>query len=276
MTSFSETELFNACRTLFGPNLSLSQDFLFYLQPGGVKTAYRKLAKETHPDRSAQRDPLAQRRMTERFRDVTSAYDLLCNFLKQRNTGQVLRMRTPQAWPPPPYRHQDPPQKAQPKKPQAPPKHKAEEKTANSAHQYHQGNVPLRNLEIGIFLYYQGLISYRDLIESLVWQRTQRPKLGDIACRWGWLLPSDILTIHQMRGGPFRRFGDKAVEMGILTQRQVQTLLWFQRNQQKRLGEFFVERGILTREQVEAAAQALKEHNLQIQFAPQNQARRYS
>ena len=45
-------QFLRSCRILFGPEVQITPQFLGYLQPAGVKTAYRKLAMETHPDRS--------------------------------------------------------------------------------------------------------------------------------------------------------------------------------------------------------------------------------
>ena len=49
MPYVTDAEVFRACRTLFGPELCLSHDFLNYLQPDGVRSAYRKRAKSVHP-----------------------------------------------------------------------------------------------------------------------------------------------------------------------------------------------------------------------------------
>jgi len=45
-------DLLNACRILFGPAVQLSIDFLRDLEPSKLKSAYRKRAFETHPDRA--------------------------------------------------------------------------------------------------------------------------------------------------------------------------------------------------------------------------------
>jgi len=43
------TRLFSACRVLFGPQVEITLEFLNYLQESGVKDAYRRRARETHP-----------------------------------------------------------------------------------------------------------------------------------------------------------------------------------------------------------------------------------
>jgi hypothetical protein len=78
-----ESSLFNACRILFGAEIELSRDFLFYLQPSGVKAAYRQQAKESHPDAVAP----GSTGKGDRFRQVTDAYKLICAFFKQREAG---------------------------------------------------------------------------------------------------------------------------------------------------------------------------------------------
>ena len=54
----SEIALLNACRTLFGKEVNLSHEFLYYLQPSGAKTAFRNQAKAHHPDAHASSSPL--------------------------------------------------------------------------------------------------------------------------------------------------------------------------------------------------------------------------
>ena len=46
-----EQQLFRSCEILFGSQVSISREFLEYLQPSGLQGAYRKRALETHPDR---------------------------------------------------------------------------------------------------------------------------------------------------------------------------------------------------------------------------------
>jgi len=260
----SEPEIFKACRTLFGTEVDLSLDFLSYLQPSGVKTAYRQRVKETHPDifvgNAAQR-----RRQTGLFQEVAAAYELFGNFFKQRERGLGLMGCT----------HSSPrPSQPQPQSPggfrssrQAQEKAQAWRSpgwgpTPRQPHLY-CGHLPGRTLEFGMFLYYHRLIDYRQLVEALVWQRRQRPNLGDIAQRWGWLSDQEIRTILSCRGH-LRRFGEKAVHLQYLSDRQLQTLLYYQRSQQKRLGDFFVEKNILTAGDIARMVLEQQAHNRHI------------
>ena len=80
----SEIALLNACRTLFGKEVSLSHEFLYYLQPSGAKTAFRNQAKAHHPDAHASSSPHVRQQQTERFREIRQAYDLLIEYLEKR------------------------------------------------------------------------------------------------------------------------------------------------------------------------------------------------
>src|SRR5512146_2156418 len=83
----SETEVVRACQTLFGEHVDISREFLYYVQPSGVKSAYRKKAKETHPDLFAGDPVHIQQKQTEMFRQILHAYDVLNVFFKQRADG---------------------------------------------------------------------------------------------------------------------------------------------------------------------------------------------
>ena len=72
-----DANVLNACRTLFGTEAAVSPDFLLSLKPNVLKTAFRKKAKETHPDLFTFHDPHVQKRQAELFRVVNDAYDIM-------------------------------------------------------------------------------------------------------------------------------------------------------------------------------------------------------
>jgi hypothetical protein len=233
-----ETKVLDACRTLFGSEVSLGRDFLFYLQPSGAKSAFRTVAKKTHPDLFAGEHAEVQRQQTELFREALQAYELLSAFFKQRDDGLWI--------PSDRFFARD--------------LRKQARRAASRGNRFYDGPVPLRPLEIGLYLYYRGGIPYRALIDALVWQRGQRPALGVIAKRWNWLDDKDIREIISLRGRPLR-FGEKAVELGLLTPFHVKALLWFQRSQQERLGQYFVRQGHLSAQELERMVEELHCHN---------------
>jgi len=237
MTQVTETHVINACRLLFGSELNMSRDFLFYLQPSGAKTAYRRCAKESHPDLFCNADPSLYQQQTARFQDVTGAYQLICDFLTQRDNG---------LWKP---ASAAPPRRTARRRPPKPP---------------NGSDLPWRTFEFGLFLHHRGIIPYQTLIAALVWQRSQRPVIGEIARRWGWLNDRTTRAIISYRG-PYGRFGERAIRLGLLSPFQVQTLLRYQRNLQRKIGEYFIEQGLLSDVEIAQLLKEMLDHNARVQ-----------
>ncbi|MFH1019868.1 MAG: DnaJ domain-containing protein, partial [Pseudomonadota bacterium] len=86
----AEKELFRSCEVIFGPELAISREFLDYLQLSGIKSAYRKRAMETHPDRAALQNDQVQRQHHELFHSVQEAYENLITFLDAKEKGYCL------------------------------------------------------------------------------------------------------------------------------------------------------------------------------------------
>ena len=237
--SVNDEKIFDACRTLFGSNVRLSRNFLLYIQPSGAKSAFRKIAKETHPDLFTNGQPEVQQRQTARFREVMRAYELLTEFFRQREDGRWM-----------------PAEKGSVRKVEA-----AEAARASHDRQdIYRGELPQRPLEIGLYLYYRRTIPYRALIDGLAWQRKQRPDIGTIALQWNWLDAKDVDRIMEHPGGA-ARFGDKAVQLGLLEPHQVKSMLLLQQSHQERLGDYFVLRGFVTRGEMDRLAAEFHRHN---------------
>jgi curved DNA-binding protein CbpA len=231
--AFNESQVLEACHTLFGSEIATSRAFLFYIRPSGVRSAFRKKAKETHPDVAAGRDPLLQKQQAAVFIEILKAYDVLNTFFKERKEG---------------WWHAGPARSSKPSG------------SGPRAAARYAGPIPQSPLEFGRYIYYRGYITYTSLIQALGWQRAQRPVIGDIAVRWGWLNTfgiQNIIASRQVRG----RFGEKAINMGLLSSFQVNALLFYQRSQQKRLGQYFVEQGLVTRKELELLLNGLNDHN---------------
>ncbi len=232
-------EVLSSCQVLFGPQVHLSEDFLFYLQESGVKSAYRRRAKEVHPDVAAE-NSRSEPNQGESFRRLNRAYEEVLGFLSERDEGKI---------PCPPYRST-----AKPATPKAP-------RDADRSASFRPSPfLPQRPLTFGEFLYLCGIIPLRTLAEAVVWQRRQRPPMGVIARQWGWLTEADVGRILALRGHG-GRFGDKAVDLGLLTPRQVSTLLFYQRSRQKKLGEYFLEQGLLSVKELENLLAENRRHN---------------
>jgi hypothetical protein len=247
MGLINETEVIRACQTLFGREIDITPDFLFYsVQPAGVKAAYRKKAKETHPDLFAS-DPLhVQKTQTALFREILRAYDVMNLFLTQREQG---------VWRPRPAGRRPGKQEAPRGKPASGPPPSGKHNDI-----YYNGPAPKRHLQIGQFLYYRGKISFSSLVSALLWQRKQRPTVGDIALQWRLLNADQISSIFS-RCCRARLFGERAVELGLLSAFQLNTILLYQRSRQERLGRYFVQQHILSAGELESLARELTTHN---------------
>ncbi len=233
-------DLMDACMILFGPHVYVSLDFINYLQPEGLKSAYRKKALETHPDRAVTTGADVVR-MKEAFIAATCAYEKL-NTVVTKN-GILLR------------KHPDTSENHC--KPADHPIKKPSEKAAGL---FFTGPIPRRKLLICQFLYYSGCISWNTYIDALVWQKRQRPAIGRLAINMGILSQNDIWSILRRRTSQ-EKFGESAIRLGYLTPYKLMLLLGKQRRLQGPIGDFFVLSGVLTRRQVEQMARKQAAHN---------------
>jgi hypothetical protein len=250
MSAHLDANIQNACRALFGSDTCVSAAFLLSLKPNTIKTAFRKKAKETHPDLFTSQDPKVQRRQAELFRVVNDAYDIMRRYCERRDrvrvTKTVRRTRRSSPAPPPP----PPPARTE----------KTRSFRVDDHGWLYQGVVPERRLEIGRYLYYRGIIPYHVLLRALSWQMRQRPALGFIAKQWGWLNDDQIRIILGQRTVA-RRFGQRALQLGMLSSYQARLLVAYQRTLQKKLGQYFVEHGHLTQKEIDTMVAELNRHN---------------
>jgi hypothetical protein len=238
MSPRQESELMDACRILF-PAADVSREFLRYIQPDGLKNAYRTRVRECHPDACG--EDAGQIRRTELFRRSVEAYKLLNDYLKVRQTCLPLRNRRS--------------------------REKSFTRSVPDARalneQYYKGPFPTFELKLGLYLYYRGIVSYQAVVGALIWQRDMRPPLGDFARQWGWLSDADvsvILAATEIVGS----FGERAVALGLLTQSQLNLILLHQRSMQQPIGRYFVSRSLLSELSLRQHLRNLAQHNAQV------------
>lgn len=281
----SETKLFRSCEILFGTDLHVSRQFLDYLQIGGIKNAYRKRAMETHPDRLIGLDLPLQNCGSERFQAVQEAYRTLLSFLKTKET----RSRAI------PAGKNSGNLRPKPSAPSAPSARPARQRPASShsarsearlqsflrngtirpitlpdqasgvpvyanTHNLYQGPLPRRQLLFGHFLYYSGLANWRTIARILTWQRTERPRLGELARHFGICRQEDVATILRARQ-PHRHFGETARMLGILTEQQVKVLMFHQRRLQKKFGAILLEKSLISEPELQELLDRFECHN---------------
>ncbi len=243
-----DKELNRACRILFGSEVVINRDFLYYIQPAGAASAFRKKAFLTHPDRYCPSDKRSMEINTSLFIETKWAYDQIRKFFKEREKKSVSYHRTKRTL-----------HKPQGKTEQ---KHrKKERQTASGKMNFYDGSVPGRKLLFGEFLYYSHVVSWEAFTLAVFLQRKERPRFGDIAKRWRYLTQSGIRTILSKRN-IFEPIGEASARMHALSQFQVNTILYYQRLVQKPLGEYFIENGCLSKSMLNRYLQNLNRHNV--------------
>jgi hypothetical protein len=125
---------------------------------------------------------------------------------------------------------------------------------------YFCGEIPHKQLPLGMYLYYAGMVSFQMLAHALAWQRDMRPRVGALAKGWRWLDDADIEWILKATAIP-GKFAERAYRMGYLTQQQLSLLLRQQKMMQTPFGQYFIANGILSNFQLNKALRDLSLHN---------------
>lgn len=235
---FDINSLYKSCRILFGEDVVLTPQFLSYIQPSGVKSAFRQKALQTHPDRLIQLPDDERNEKREIFHQIASSYKELLNFLKARDSNDVKVIT--EGW----------------------------SDTNNitrdghyNLYRYYKGNLPKRELLFGEFLYYSGNVPWKAYIDAIVWQRRQRPRFGEIAKDWKFLEKEQIefLIKNKIIG---ELIGETAVRFALMTRLQVKTIVLHQRMKQRKIGEYFINEGFLSKDEIEDLYLQFRRHNL--------------
>jgi len=236
-------DVLNAYHVIFGSAGCFSVDLLRHLNPTALKTAYRRKAFETHPDRSLIVGKM-ENEMSNCFVEVTLAYQTLQSALKNfHSNGSGYDNRFTKEF---------------------------NKRTANTVNRndatdfFYKGRIPKRKLLIGQFLYYSGIVSWKKLIEAISWQKMQRPPIGQIAMKWGILSEYDIQALLKRRSlerNFHKRFGEYALLKGYITSYELLAILGKQRMLHRPIGEYFIEKRILPAHNMDRMIEKLRTHN---------------
>lgn len=229
-----EDHLFEACRILFGNDIELSREFLCYLQDEGVTSAFRKRALEVHPDKA-----LISGFSVKKCQDDFVALQFACETLRQYIASREILS------------------------------HVVTSPAGNQNKSYLYPTVlPEEKLLFGRFLYRMGIIEWRQLIMALTWQKSGRPRIGELGISLGYLDRNSVITIlkNSIKVGAF---GVTAYKMGFLTADEVRDLLLRQKRQEKKIGQFFIEKGLLSRRDLVELLRQCKAHNLRVEMLNQ-------
>jgi len=242
MTDIEQQKIAEACSILFGSSFTFKIESLGYLQESGVKKAFRTRAKTCHPDLAS--TPGYTEPAEGDFFEIKEAYDFLLRVVQNRSSLTLPRNGNFETF------HDKAGSSSQPR---------GEE--PGFPFTYYSGPVPRRELKLGEFLYYRGLITWADLIEAIVWQRRYRPKLGTLSVKKELLTPEErdwILGICRDDGKT--PFGTAAVREGLLDHSELKRLLILQKSLFP-FGRFFLDKGLILPEVLAAEAAEKSIHN---------------
>ncbi|HOO72586.1 MAG TPA: J domain-containing protein [Spirochaetota bacterium] len=259
----TNTNLINAYSLLFtGSNFS-SMEQIYKLNITSLKSAYRDKIKNNHPDR-ARHLGISEHILSERFKQITHAYDELRHFIYTCEGANIASIRNNHSgdnkkhtW----FYHKE--------SADGTAYHSANEKekqsetgeSSKNQSDRSQQHMPKNELPFGQFLLFSGVISLQVLIKAIIWQREQRPTFGSIAREWNLLSLNEIALIFKNRRRN-EKFGECALRLGYLNTFQKNAILTRQKNAQKPLGRYFVENNLISPLELELHLVNQKKHNL--------------
>jgi hypothetical protein len=226
-----------ALLTIFGPE----HNQLYLPEPSLLKQAYRKKAMLIHPDRS-KFTGLNEIRLEEEFKKLTLAYNLLNSLIEIKES----------------YEYKQKPAK----------KHRYASKHFYHPH-YHTYNrdkkifKPAFKMRLAFFLYRKGIIDWETIIDALIWQMKNRPRVGEIGVKCGYLKREHIYHILRNRL-PGEKFLESAQRTGLLDSFKINVLLYLQRSYNLPIGRYFIEKEILTEHELDKLVAEQKEYNLKL------------
>jgi hypothetical protein len=125
---------------------------------------------------------------------------------------------------------------------------------------YYKGPTPPTQLRFGSFLYYNGLISYKMLVDALRWQRKQRPLMGQLALIFHYITPKDLAEILFVMDNQ-STFGQTGMQLGKLTDDSIETVLAEQKQFGCEIGQYFIKKRMYSQKVINFFLLKFFEHN---------------
>jgi curved DNA-binding protein CbpA len=231
-----------------------------------LKRAFRSKAKRAHPDLAARlgKDPQL---MQKHFMELNDAFNILMERLQREPPsytvcrGSRSKSETPRA----PFKEK----RASSRAPWGTQKEEnrgerdtggQKKKTSDQGDFYFSGRTPNRNLRFAEYLYYSGVISWMDLVNALVWQYRNRPKIGEMATQEGLLSFEDVLEIiREKKQGEL--FGEAALRIGYLKRVQLNSLVRKQKKLGIPIGHYFISSRKMSKETLYKKLSEYRRHN---------------
>ncbi|WP_459893767.1 hypothetical protein, partial [Desulfothermus okinawensis] len=122
--------------------------------------------------------------------------------------------------------------------------------------------IPKRKLKFAEFLYYNHVISWKDYIRAIIWQKTQRDKIGEIAVRWNYIEKNQLYFILENKKSDSLT-GQLMIQYGYISPFQLKVILYQQKKQQPKIGKFFLKNKILSTKELRYYLFQHRLHNLE-------------
>jgi len=252
--------LIDAYATLLGASPRRGAQIpLHQLDISVIRRAYRRLAVMTHPDAAARAGAKPGSVDGKRFIEASRAYELLMGYLLAQGAAMRAAPATAHAARPRPAPPAARPAGEKTTKGPGRANKGSTSRTESSPLHYH-GALPRRRLRLAEFLYYSGRVSWQSLISAIVWQRSARPKFGELAKELRAITRQDLTKIL----GSKRRHeqtGETALRLRLLTTEEVAKILRLQRARHKPIGRYFVEKERMPRTELTTILRELFRHN---------------
>ncbi len=233
--------LIEACAILLGPHVRLAgESIVRQLDAATLKRAFRRMALSTHPDVARQHGVDLASFDSSRFLQSLWAYERLLAYLSSRNGSAWRKPAGPAG--------------------QAGARAAGPTVAQKSGEAFYRGPLPQRRLRFSEYLYYSGLISWRSLIASIVWQRRGRPKFGEIARDFRVLTLEELLHVLEAKTA-LEPTGAAASRLRLLSPQEVAAVLRHQRSLQKPIGRYFLERERMQGDELRSLVAQLYRHN---------------
>jgi len=236
---YNNSDIKKAARVFFSNDINTFESVNITLNKNILKKQFRSKVAEFHPDKAVS---LGKNRlyMEERFKEINNAYQILLGAVEKqpltiRRTAKtqntVIRTTT------------------SPKK-----------SSFGMESGFHHGLLPCRKLKFAEFLYYTGHIRWHHIIESVSWQQSRRPRLGELAKNAGYLNQQQIFQVHKKRKNG-QKFGMACIELQMLSIMQLKSILNQQNQYKLPIGRYFRESRLLGTLELSELLEAQKKHN---------------
>jgi len=225
------------------------------LELSGLKSAYRKRALQIHPDRVASCREEYRRGCCESFIEVKHAYEILNSYLKLKAGDFGPGGREREA-----FCSTNGSGESRSVRP-SPAFNSEIDLRGFIERSFYQTGVPRRYLRFGEFLYYSGLIPWQALTRALLWQRKNRPRIGEIAQERCWLTEFQVTGLLRNRH-PGDFLGALLLDRGIINSEQLNELLSEQEKFRSPIGKFFLIQKLLDERQMRYCLLRQQMHNL--------------